>query len=264
VLGRFVPDISEDVHTIAKRLRRYDLVLDDYRSGSSLRRELESREQLAVDLLLSTDVYSAQSFAKAETESTEDDEFETMSRAAGAMTLETELPTVHFGYLTPVPRVNHDNVPNIANDGPTGVMLPPGVRLLLAEWETGTDPDRYAFHNPYDDQQPVASSRILHTPSRRRDGRDGAQVTESQPIRTAPPPVIRHSQAASTAVISSSQPVTRRLAGSQEASGYAGPDIHPDSYTLMASTQPVPGAFGGRLPTVKMKAAPGKKRVGGF
>jgi len=264
-----VPDISEDVHTIAKRLRRYDLVLDDYRSGSSLRRESESREQLAVDLLLSTDVYSAQSFSKVETElaAREDDEFETMSRAAGAMTLlETELPTVHFGYLTPGPRVNHDDAPNIANDAPTGVMLPPGVRLLLAEWETGTDPDRYTFHNPYDDQQPVASSLILHTPSRKRDGRDGAQVTESQPIRMAPPPVIRHSQAASTAVISSSQPVTRRLAGSQEASGYAWPDIHPESYRLMASTQPVPGAFGGRLPTVKKKAAPpsGKKRVGGF
>ncbi|KAH9996898.1 hypothetical protein BJV77DRAFT_1065655 [Russula vinacea] len=88
-----IKDAAWDVQTIAERLRRYDLVLDDYRSGSSLRRESEAREQLAVDLVLSTDVYSGQSFAQVETEVTGDDGVETMSRAAEAMTLsETGLP----------------------------------------------------------------------------------------------------------------------------------------------------------------------------
>src|SRR5579863_5893913 len=64
VLQGFVPDIADDIHSIVERLRRYDLILDDYRSGSSLRRESEAREQLAIDLALSTDVYSAQPFAK--------------------------------------------------------------------------------------------------------------------------------------------------------------------------------------------------------
>src|SRR6266404_5318154 len=70
VLRMFVPDISCDVRTIVERLRKYDLILDDYRSGSSLRRESEAREQLAVDLALSMDVFSAQPFTKPRVELT--------------------------------------------------------------------------------------------------------------------------------------------------------------------------------------------------
>jgi hypothetical protein len=179
-------------------------------------------------LVLSTDVYSARSFTKAETE--DDDEFETMSRAAEAMTLsETGLPSVHFGYLSPIPAADR------SESAPKGVALPPGVRLLLGEWDIGTDPDQYVYRDPYD-EQPVATS-------------------QATPMMA--PPVIAYSRAAP--VVSSSQPLSSHLAGD-----IAGPDIHTDSFSHLASTQVLPGPFGARLPTGKKKAAGGKKRVGGF
>ena len=257
VLRMFVPDISGDVRSIAERLRRYDLVLDDYRSGSSLRRESEAREQLTVDLILSRDVYSAQSFAKAESEVTGGDEFETMSRAAEAMTLSETLPSVHFGYLSPVP-ADPGNPLNTADVAPTSVALPPGVRLLLGEWETGTHPDQYAYHDPYDDQQPVATSLIFHHPTQ---DRDGAQATQSQ---QTVPPVIAYSRAGGAAGISNSQPTSSHLDGRfLNTTDSAGADVHTDSLP-MASTQILPGPFGGRLPIGKRKGAAGKRRVGGF
>src|ERR1700761_1140678 len=52
VLRMFVPDISCDVQSMVERLHKYDLIMDECRSGSSLRRESEAREELAVDLAL--------------------------------------------------------------------------------------------------------------------------------------------------------------------------------------------------------------------
>ena len=260
VLQRFIPDISGDVQSIAERLRQYDLVLDDYRSGSSLRRESEAREQLAVDLVLSTDVYSAQSFAKGESNETEDDELETMSRAAEAMTLsERELPSSHFGYLSPIPA---PDPPKSAESASTSVSLPPGVRLLLAEWDIGADPDRYAYHDPYDDDQQPMTNPL--TP-KRHGIRDGSQATQSLPV--VAPPVVVHTRTAPTATApiagtsSSSQPISSHPVG--RSLDFTGPDTHNDSYPTMASTQVLPGRFGGRLPAGK-KGATGKKRVGGF
>lgn len=266
VLQKFVPDIAEDVQTIVERLHRYDLILDDYRSGSSLRRESESREQLAVDLALSTDVYSAQSFsnAKAETDATEDEKFDTMSRAAEAMTLTTDmtLPSIHFGFLSPV--MAH----NASDTEPTSLAFPLGVRLLLSEWTAGTDPHQYAYRDPYDDQQAGATSFIHRTPIRM----NAAQATQSQSTATAAaaPPIVACSRADlrtdPRTIISSSQPgpVTRRRAGSLDDSDRVGLDIELDSFAPLVSTQVLPGPFGGRPPTVRKKAVLGKKRVGGF
>ena len=259
VLQIFIPDISGDVKSIAERLRQYDLVLDDYRSGSSLRRESEAREQLAVDLVLSTDVYSAQSFAKGETKETEDDELETMSRAAEAMTLsERELPSSHFGYLSPIPAPDHPTLPQSTEDASTSIALPPGVRLLLGEWEVGDDPDQYAYHDPYDDDdQQVTKRPTFHKPTQRI--RDGSQATQSLPV--VAPPVVVHTRTAPAA--SSSQPISRHLAGRSYITDSTGPDTYTDSYPTMASTQVLPGRFGGR-PSAGKKGATGKKRVGGF
>ena len=267
VLQRFIPDISGDVQSIAERLGQYDLILDDYRSGSSLRRESEAREQLAIDLVLSADVYSAQSFAKGETKETEDDELETMSRATEAMTLsEKELPSSHFGYLNPIPAPDH-TIPlkPTTEDASTSVALPPGVRLLLAEWNIGADPDQYAYHDPYDDdQQPVTIRRTLPKDTQRHGIRDGSQATQSLPL-VAPPVVVHHTRTAPTAgASSSSQPISSHLAGrSLDTTDLTGPNTHTDSYPTMTSTQILPGRFGGRLPSGK-KGALGKKRVGGF
>jgi len=258
VLQQFVPDIAEDVQTIVERLHGYDLILDDYRSGSSLRRESESREQLAVDLALSTDVYSAQSFAnaKAETDVTEDEKFDTMSQAAEAMTLsDMTLPSIHFGYLSPA--MSH-NAPDTES---RSLSLPPGVRLLLSEWPAGTDPHQYTYRDPYDDPQPGATTFIHRTPIR-------TQATQSQSITTAAvaPPIIAWSRPAPPTIISSSQPVTRGRAGSLDDPDRVGLGTESDSFAPLVSTQVVPGPFGGRPPPVRKKAASGnlKKRVGGF
>lgn len=253
------------MQSIAERLRQYDLVLDDYRSGSSLRRESEAREQLAVDLVLSTDVYSAQSFTKGETKETEDDELETMSRATEAMTLsERELPSSHFGYLSPIPAPDHHPIPpepTEAENASTSVALPPGVRLLLAEWDIGVNPDQYAYHDPYDDddQQPVTTRLTLHKPTQRHGVRDASQATQSLPV--VAPPVVVHTRTAPAAGTSSSQPISSHLAGRSQ--DFTGPDTHSDSYPTIPSTQVLPGRFGGRLPAGK-KGTTGKKRVGGF
>jgi hypothetical protein len=264
VLQRFIPDISGDIQSIAERLRQYDLILDDYRSGSSLRRESEAREQLAVDLVLSTDVYSAQSFGKGETKEIEGDELETMSRAAEAMTLsERELPSSHFGYLSPIPAPDQTRPPKPAENTSTGVALPPGARLLLAEWDIGADPDQYAYHDPYDnDQQPVTS----RLGQERHVIRDVSQATQSLPV--VAPPVVVHTRTVPTAptagTSSSSQPISSHPGGrSVVVTDLTGQDTHNESYPMMASTQVLPGRFGGRLPTGK-KGATGKKRVGGF
>jgi len=256
VLRRFVPDIADDVQSIAEGLHRYDLVLDDYRSGSSLRRESEAREQLAVDLALSTDVYSAQPFAKAETEVTEDEKLETMSRAAEAMTLsEMGLPSVHFGYLNPVLPMTH-NSPGAES---TSLTLPTGVLLLLSDWVPGIDPDRYAYRDPYNDQLPGATSTFVHrAPIRKNGGGDGDGTLATQTSMAAPP-VIARSRAEPPRLISSSQPVTMLVTGSVNDPEYVG-----DSCAPVASTQVVPGPFGGRPPAVRKKLASGKKRVGGF
>lgn len=261
VLQKFVPDIAEGVQAIVERLHRYDLILDDYRSGSSLRRESESREQLAVDLALSTDVYSAQSFAnaRAEADVTEDEKFDTMSRATEAMTLsDMTLPSSHFGYLTPA--MTHNDTAQ------TNLALPPGVRLLLSEWTAGTDPHQYAYRDPYDDQQPGATTFIHRTPLRKNTSSDGRHATQSQSIATAAaaPPIIVSSRPAPRTIISTSQPVTRHRAGSLDDPDRVGLDIESDSFAPLVSTQVVPGPFGGRPPPVRKKVAPGKKRVGGF
>jgi len=234
-----------------------------------LRRESEAREQLSIDLVLSTDVYSARSFAKGETKETEGDELETMSRAAESMTLsERELPSNYLGYLSPIPAPDHPIPPKPAENASTSVALPPGVRLLVAEWDIGTDPDRYAYHDPYDDDQP-ATTRLttLPKPTQRHGIRDEAQATTQSLPLVAPPLVVHHTStrtAPTAGASSSSQPISCHLAGhSLDTTDSTGLDTHTDSYLTMASTQVLPGCFGGRLPAGK-KGAPGMKRVGGF
>jgi len=65
ILRRFVPDLSEDPLDTFNKLQAYDLVVDDNRPGFSLRRELEARQQLTLDLALSSHVYCDRVFQRA-------------------------------------------------------------------------------------------------------------------------------------------------------------------------------------------------------
>ena len=262
VLRMFVPDISCDVQSMVERFHKYDLIMDECRSGSSLRRESEAREELAVDLALSTDVFSAQPFAKSKASLTEEDR---LSRAAEALSFsETGPPPVQFGHLNPIAHTAMDD----DDASTTGLELQPGVRLLLAEWETGTDPEQFIYHDPYDDQQPVTTSPIVPTPVRKRAGKDQATQSQRPPLvaTTAAPPVITGSRVAQTTAISASQPTMAGLLvrSQNEAKTERASDLPSDPHAAMASTQSVAGPYGGRVPAGKKKMAAGKKRVGGF
>jgi hypothetical protein len=263
VLRKFVPDISCDVESMVERLHKYDLILDECRSGSSLRRESEAREQLAVDLALSTDVFSALPFAKSKADLAEDDGLETMSRATEAMTLtETGPPPVQFGYLNPIAHTARDTTDD-DDASSTDLELPPGVRLLLAEWEIGSDPGQFTYNDPYDDQQPATSSPIIPIPARKRAGKDQATQSQRPPlVATVAPPVIADSRAALATAISASQPTTTGLLVRSQ--NEAESNLPSDAHAALANTQTVPGPYGGRLTTGKKKMAAGKKRVGGF
>ena len=88
------------------------------RSRSSLRRELEAREQVAVDSTLSTEVFSEQPSAKSKAVLTEDDRFKTVSRAAEAMAFsEIGLPPVRaVRPQKPSPNNTHGTMDDVSTD----------------------------------------------------------------------------------------------------------------------------------------------------
>ncbi|KAJ7937366.1 hypothetical protein B0H13DRAFT_1945582 [Mycena leptocephala] len=96
-LSKFDVDLSPDIRTVAERLRRFDLISDGERSASSLKRESEAREQLALDLTLSRHIYAPHPFSTENSDADMDDEKE---------------------------------------------MIPPGVRLLLKDWDPVPTPIR--------------------------------------------------------------------------------------------------------------------------
>ncbi|RDB20957.1 hypothetical protein Hypma_011691 [Hypsizygus marmoreus] len=252
VLQHFDKDFTNNVQSCVETLHRYDLAEDPERSASSIRQENEAREQLALDLALSADVFSSQEFFKASHE--EGSELEAMTKT---LSLAGEPPSVGFGYLQPLRKNHYDK--KEAED----FMMPIGVRSLLKDWETGANPEEFIFTDHYDDsvvEQPIRRMKSSQTSQQ-------PQVTQSQ----RPPMIV-----AATSTIPPNPPeVTRRpVAAQSQGSGMPsrpfafGSQLVPtgisESSQLlpMMSTQVLPGVYGGR-PTVGKKKVP-KKRVGGF
>ncbi|OBZ69202.1 Solute carrier family 25 member 47-A [Grifola frondosa] len=273
-LRRVVPDIQEDMEGTAQALLQYDLVDGPSRTTASFRRESEAREQLCVDLSLSSDVYSPQRFDKEVLlPSSLDDALETMSRATGALTLtELEPPTVQFGFLRPVTKASMDHYSDAkadeSGDQPNEESITPlGVRLLLKEWEIGTDPHNFAYQDPYEAPKP---GEVMH--HRAKELPPAALAKEFQGTQSQRPPLVFPSLALAPPVIASSQPVQPRKpllparsydalvpakqhvsnGTSQPAEGDWGTGT--SSQDFMASTQVVPGPFGGRMIVTKKKS----------
>lgn len=141
-----LPGFSTVPSDLSERLARHSLRMDDFRTGSSIRREAEAREQLVLDLSMSKDVFSPipikrmpEAFRDAE-----DEAFETMSRATEAMSIGIPEPAqVQFGFLQPVFGKGNDHYADAKDDHDTKADMPLGVRLLLKEWDTGADPVSY-------------------------------------------------------------------------------------------------------------------------
>ena len=258
-LSHFVPDMSDSVQDAQEILKQYDLPIDDFRPGPSLRTEVEAREQLTLDLALASDVYAPRTVKRAEADNFLDDAFETMSRATEAMSIGIpEPPPVQFGFLQPTMRERSQEEKNFE--------CSLGVRLLLSDWEIGADTHEYQYRDPYDNTEPPAA------PARAGKKMEKPPTVEvkAQPPRM--PPVIAIAPMAPPP-IAAIQPVRPRPAAQTQEAGafYAG--SQPTQFSLssqpsqsqemaLPNTQVLPGPFGGRPAPTKKKSA--KKRMGGF
>lgn len=277
-IQRRVPDLQGKPSATIARLSRYDLAADGRRPAQSLRRETEAREQLALDLHMSSDIYSTSRFRKpAELDINE--AVETMSRATEAMTLgEMEPSDVQFGFLHPLRKESQDHYfrdEDGQKDAAREHLAPLGVRLLLKEWDVGVDPSTYRYDNPYG----VAHSkytvpRYTRNPPTRLMAQVKEQATQSQrpplvvPTVNLAPPAIVSSQIFRARVPFPPTQVQRTRSDAQQHATEANSqptdnwDMHPSSQIPFASTQIVPGPYGGRPGLLKKK--PTKKRIGGF
>jgi hypothetical protein len=272
VLRNLDLDIPKDPQALVDHLRQYDLASE---TATSSRIQSDACEQLALDLALSTDVLSARPFVCPMNDNL--DALETMSRATEAMSLVDEPPPVQLGYLRPKPTTvtsgRSSAQSRTASPASQEFECPMGVRLLLKEWEVGTDPRGYTYEDPYDE------SNGDFIPIRRpRDIESSTQPTQTiKPTQSQRPPLVVASKSLllpmSTAV---DVPTHQRLGihsqgstnkaplfrtGSQTTTNDPGIGTFSQSQDFMTSTQILPGPYGGRQP---IKKKPVKKRLGGF
>lgn len=136
-----------------------------------VQQEGESQEQLVVDLALSSMALSSRPVSMPAV-STQMSGLEAVSLATKALTLDDELPEIQLGYLRPRRKLGINHYPD-ALKGKDAVAQPTqdaefstplGVRLLLKEWEVGTDVESYTYRDPYN----AKSTDPVSRPSKER------------------------------------------------------------------------------------------------
>ncbi|KAG2157238.1 hypothetical protein DEU56DRAFT_845237 [Suillus clintonianus] len=267
-LGRV--DQWEDMHGALEAL---NLSYSDDASGLFEQQEKESREQLILDLALSSMVFSAQPVSMSAAPIQADD-VETMSLAAKALTLDDELPEIQFGYLRPYLKLGVDHYPNAfkgkdavaepAQDA--NISTPLGVRLLLREWEVGMDVESYTYYDPYN-----AEGDNIVAPSRKRAFPTALVATQTTTTTSQRPPLIVPGFDPRPPPIhiiqshwgrSGTQPQGFNSQTTDIQNGnYHYPEPSQPSQELMTSTQVLPGRYGGRNAPTNKKLV--KKRLGG-
>lgn len=268
IISHFAPDMTNDPAGLASTLGKYDLTTEEDRPAESFRREAEAREQLALDLTLSSSVFSPGFSQRGDDR---DDILEAMSCATSALSLDgSEPPPVTFGFLNPSKMEPASHYDSIANPRSTtdfdSSTCPLGVRLLLDEWRVGTEPQGYVYEDPYNMEsrpsvvQPV--SRPRSPPLKVPPERTPLPTQSVRPPVLTGPPAVTAAQHARPPVLAASQPQLPQLA--PEALGASQPNraewgSSGASQAPFASTQILPGPHGSRPPPVKKK-----KRIGGF
>ena len=249
-----------------------NLLLDDKRTKESLKLENDACEQLALDLGMSSHVYTSKTFSRQDPvmrgrTQTFEDAVADMSLATGALSINTSgPPPVYFGFLTPIAvgPADRDST-NVGQEKPgtpqsgDGDLVPLGVRLLMDEWKVGEDPKGYKYLDPYDDDG-VSSSMG----SKRRPGNESLDRTT--PI--GPPPRLNPPIVLTTRAPPFVAPQNSGVAKEREKTPLGGGFTQdnqlqtqgPSQDVVMVSTQVEPGKFGDRK-TVQKKR---QKRVGGF
>ncbi|KAI0636734.1 hypothetical protein C8Q77DRAFT_1094359 [Trametes polyzona] len=287
-IRRTVPEFAEDHQRTLENLARYDLADSPDRTAPSYRRENEARSQLALDLTLASDVFAPKRPGKEAITSLEED-MANISRSTEAMSLgNLEPPPVHFSFLRPVRKAASAATKASGEEvaePPARMLMPLGVRLLLQEWDVGTDPMQYEYRDPYDETAPPIPARVQR-PAKAAFSQGTQPATESRPptqTQTQRPPAIASSTPKAPPAIAASQPPQPRRplvaarsqdtflaptsrpppSGSQPVEALHGSQtLPPSSQEFMPSTQVLPGPHGGRPGPVKKKVA--KKRLGGF
>lgn len=254
VLQRLDPTFPDDAKNGAEAFKQYDLAENPKRSVESFRYEKVAREQLALDLALSADIFSSQPFSRG---SKEDPALEDLTQT---LSLASEPPPVDFGYLRPsYSSLRSSYYKKEETDESEASM---GVRSLLKDWQVGTDPEKYVFVDHYDGNASTPQT------TQETDLAHGSELpfgTQSQ----RPPTILAASAVPPRLprVVAQSQPdiggVTSRAFGYMSQMPLSSqPQMH-SSQEYMMSTQVLPGAHGGR-PTLPKKKSMTKKRVGGF
>ncbi|KAF9265462.1 hypothetical protein L218DRAFT_957041 [Marasmius fiardii PR-910] len=202
-------------------------------------RQTRAGEELSLDLVLSKDVFCHRSLSPLVSG------LETMA----GLSLGEGPPPVNFSFLQPRPRADLYS----RDESDPQLEMPPGVRLLLKEWEIGADPEDAVFTDPYGDQE---LPKIPH---------------KSKNTSLSPPPPSEHtgtqSQAPPMVMNSSTLPPTIQTTLKQfDPLRFHSqvPDrnltlVESESQGLLTSTQALPGPFGSRT-----KKKPAKRRLGGF
>ncbi|KAH7344993.1 hypothetical protein B0J17DRAFT_637896 [Rhizoctonia solani] len=252
-------------------------VLDNV-SENAYKKDKEARQEIALDLALSTTVYSSIPFQPSRPRLPSAprirDDDDMLSVAATALTLEGIEPP-HVQHVQPCPTQG-------LVDGKQGAEQRQSLvaRLLASEWDPDSSPNDYEFHDPYnqdyDDSMPAwklmaqtkaEKQSLEQAKSRFLSNQITIAPTRSMPLpsiqisRNKPPAIPNHVAIRGTRQVES-QP---ELAPNQTMSSQPREPLPPqmNGNSQLPSTQIVPGPFGTRPGT---NAAPKKKksRLPGF
>lgn len=269
-------DLSEAIQSL-KRLD--DTTQPNTEQQSSIQAYTDAERQLSLDTSLYAHVYSPVPLSKPK-KHTRDDSLE---RATEKMSLaEARMPPhLSFSFLKPRPVSDQERSDAaVVGEVPDA---PLGARMLLAEWDVGTDPRDYEYVNPYPDvptpavkgsQSQPSISQLQKTWNRSQDS--ASSILRQPLIRpAAAPPRISISQnsvpiASQSTTLPRSSPgpskiLSKKIASTVlEASSQtmSKPSIGLSQGTVAASSQIQSSQ--GRFSTPKEYQKKPKKRMGGF
>ncbi|KAF8623481.1 hypothetical protein AX15_006264 [Amanita polypyramis BW_CC] len=241
ILEHFVPGATQNIQELTNHLSQFDLHSEGERSYKSVRREIRAREQLALDMVLASGTHSSQYPVHL---NHQDENLESLTEA---LSLVNDAPPIRFGFLHPVKQGTNAEYDK---DSIGDIIGPPSVRLLLKEWQVGANPKDYAYHGPSHD----TDDSVTQLEAKTRPRTDVAS-------RNVRPPTIMSSTFA-PAVPELTTEVTRPEVFSQDMGDAGRAMAESATQEMLASTQIVPGPYGGRSALGKKKVA--KKRLGGF
>jgi hypothetical protein len=248
-LSRLDKEFQVDPKDWVTYLQQFDLRKTSTISDQAYRYQHTARQQLELDLALSTDIFSQMA-------SKPDNVDQALEVMTEALSLSVEPPPVEFGYLRPLER-KHRSEEDEVGEALGTPDVPMGARLLLKHWGWGSV-DSYLYRDPYDDSGTVDHIKSLPV------------VPPIEDFVARRPPLVVASKQTNVTILPVNFRGLKPITQSQEA-----PPRHDLSFGSprfsaqpnfagsedLVSTQVLPGPHGGR-PSVKKK--PVKKRLGGF